>query len=100
MRAAFFVSVNASSPLIIGSGLVGLAPVRQILLSGQRAGLTVLENESRGGAGVQARAILPQGELVEDFRLVPGTPRHRAIHCGSDKHHLSRADLVRPEALG
>jgi L-2-hydroxyglutarate oxidase len=36
-----------------------------------------------GGAGVRAQAISPQGELVQDFRLLPGSRSLHALNAPS-----------------
>ncbi len=49
------------------------------------------EDLSPGGAGVRAQAISPEGELVQDFRLVPG---RRALHVLNAPSPAATASLA------
>ncbi|MEI7865043.1 MAG: L-2-hydroxyglutarate oxidase [Chthoniobacterales bacterium] len=49
------------------------------------------EDLSPGGAGVRAQAISPSGELVQDFRLVPGP---RALHVLNAPSPAATASLA------
>ena len=49
------------------------------------------EDLAPGGAGVRAQAISPDGELVQDFRLVPGS---RALHVVNAPSPAATASLA------